>query len=171
MSEQSLDSLFEEAVSIKKQIDELTSKVSGSLLGKLADVVPEKFKDINFKCILAYGYTPGFNDGDPCTHNFNLAYGKRTSYSEDSLYFDFDELDDFEEFFSEEDIDCSDIDPRETNIIPLISDEDGKVIESFFDGFNLLCEQIGVTNFKIKIYKKNDGEILVDIDEEYYVGY
>lgn len=171
MSEQSLDTLFEEAISINNQIKELTSKVSGSLLGKLAEVAPEKFKDINFKCILAYGYTPGFNDGDPCIHKFNLAYGKRTSYSENSLYFDYDELDDFEEFFSLEDIDCSDIDPRETNIVPLISDEDGKFIESFFEKFNLLCERIGVTNFKIKIYKKNDGEILIDINDDYYVGY
>jgi len=175
MSEQSLDSLFEEASAIQRKIEELRTKINDDIFTKIKEIIPVKFKDINFKCILATGYTPGFNDGDPCTHTFEMFYGKRTTYpSADGStvsYFDFDYFDDFERFFEEEDVDFNDIEAGNTEIIPVLSDEEGKVIASFFEGVNLLCEQTGITDFQIVVFKKKDGEIVVEIDEDYDVGH
>lgn len=175
MSEQSLDSLFEEASAIQKQIELLRTKINDSIFNKIKEIVPVKFKDINFKCILASGYTPGFNDGDPCTHTFDMYYGKRNTYTDSNgtevSYFDFDYFDDFESLFEDEDIDVSSIEAGNTDVLPVISEEDGEVIKSFFDGVNLLCEQTGITNFQIVVFKKKDGEVVVEIDEDYDVGH
>lgn len=74
-------------------------------------------------------------------------------------------------FFEEEDVDFNDIEAGNTEIIPVLSDEEDKVITSFFEGVNLLCEQTGITDFQIVVFKKKDGEIIVEIDESYDVGH
>lgn len=49
MSEQSLDSLFEEASAIQRKIEELRTKINDDIFTKIKEIIPVKFKDINFK--------------------------------------------------------------------------------------------------------------------------
>lgn len=115
------------------------------------------------------GYTPYFNDGDPCTHSFYFCFGERTLNSQQVMRLDeIDEhVDAFYEHLSDDGFEfgIDEIEVENFDLFPLISEDDAKTINKLCNNINVLLETAEETNFLFKIYKTRDGEIKVDIDE------
>lgn len=157
--------LVEEAKKIKLQqkfLIESTSDVD--LFESFGNIIPFLLKDVNFKMILMTGTTPSFADGDPCTHSYDILYGKRSEHgSMDDIGEHIDNFYDQLEADGLEDID----DEENLELFPILSDKDCEQIESVFESINLALELAGNTDFKFEIYKNKSNEISVVIDEYY----
>lgn len=112
----------------------------------------------NLDVVLVYGYTPGFNDGDPCTH---------TQYS----VYDAEEINDtfdFYDYFSDEDED--DVDEKTSKLNEHLSTKDAYEIESKIDSIEELLERVYDTNFYLCVLRKEDGSIEINTGD-YDCGY
>lgn len=150
-----------------KQLMEEYEKVSAALNEKIQQE-GEKFMEELFQEVFSQheglnvigivGYTPSFNDGEPCTHSHYTYTGAKLTYGD---YIDFaDEVGNFEEDFeyNEEDND-------HINSKCLTLGEAKDQIEAYDE----IIERVYDTNFRIVVKRTTDG---VEIEhEEYDPGY
>ena len=150
-----------------KQLMEEYEKVSAALNEKIQQE-GEKFMEELFQEIFSQheglnvigivGYTPSFNDGEPCTHSQHIYTGAKLSYGD---YIDFaDEVGDFEEDFEYDEEDNDHINSK-----CLTLEEAKDQVEACSE----IIERIYDTNFRIVVKLTNDG---VKVEhEEYDPGY
>jgi|SRR6478609_2323147 len=114
-------------------------------------------KDLDM--VLVYGYTPGFNDGEPCTHS---------QYSN----FDGEEINGTVDLWDIVDIDEDEDDWEEAleNINSKLSRDNMQKIEYAIDKIDDLLERVYDTNFYILARRIEDGTIVLTVGE-YDCGY
>lgn len=121
------------------------------LIGLLFGAIPELTE------IIVKGYTPGFNDGDPCTHSQMDPYINGTD-----MYGDRDDEDD-----SDPD---GEGDNNEVAKTKEISNENREIVASEVDRLSGVLESLFGTNWKITIKRQGDGTITWE-QEDYDCGY
>lgn len=126
-----------------------------SLFQKLFDENP----GLNKMAVL--GWTPGFNDGEPCTHSSNVYVGITYTYSS-GTYADYSDYDELVEFF-EEDIDENG--EAKEAINPNLECETLRQVKQILDSFEDIFERVYHTNFIIKVTRDEDGSACVDVDD------
>lgn len=58
---------------VKTKKESKNNKITQKELCQIVDLILTKF---NLKVLYYRGYTPGFNDGDPCVHSFEVAISR-----------------------------------------------------------------------------------------------
>lgn len=153
-----------EISAMKRKIIAKLNKVD--IYSSLEAYIKTSLEDVEFRLIYMRGYTPSFNDGDPCKHSFDFSFGKRHFLVKDKASFD-NISEKFDYFYDELSDDDFDIEPDETDYVtmPLLSEKDAVKIEELCESINeLLCIK-NETDFRIKVYKSRNGEVKVSIDE------
>ena len=138
--------LVKEITKAKKDFVERVGKLVPSLAEDLFE------KDPNLTSIGIPGYTPGFNDGDPCTHSWSTYL--------DSVFFDFED--------SEEDaMQGDEYDEFDTNPLEILCRKKagqswitpGTELQEFLDNWDSLgdeLEDIYGTNVTVTIHRNGD---------------
>lgn len=144
-----------------KEFYEMKKEVSTILLRSSVQELGEKYG--NFALVII-GYTPSFNDGDPCTHSSYTTVPmtkKPALWNAKYEYWDNDEneqAEDYSDFFE--------IMDKETVNTHLLGRAD------FLEDIQYLEEMVSIiqdTNYEVKIKYKN-GEVSVEFDD-YYCDY
>ena len=99
------------------------------------------------------GYTPGFNDGDPCTNSSYIYTGHDNDFV--------DELGSFEESFEYDEETEEHLNSKCTTL---------DQVWSQVSAYEEIIERIYDTNFQIVVSRSEDGNVVVCVDE-YYCGY
>ena len=114
------------------------------------------------KLIYIIGWTPGFNDGEPCTHSQESFVGSSHTWSyrgEECLSYDFDDYELFDEFdveFNESgDVILSHIN-SDCKTLDLVSKQ--------VNAYEELVERVYNTNFELKVTLNSEGKVVVDQD-------
>lgn len=156
---------FEQFKAIQKEYAEQLKSVNEGFLKESIKEIGDKFG--NF-AVFIQGYTPSFNDGEPCEHSshYSLCIGfKESTYREGYKYF---KLDDCE---ASENEDVAEL--LECNF------DDFTSINSHLEGNEDFLEDVGIlmkivdetynTDFEVKL-KFKDGIITLE-NNDYYCGY
>lgn len=148
--------LMEEYEKVNAALNEKIQREGEKFMEELFQEVFSQHEGLNVIGIV--GYTPSFNDGEPCTHSHYIYTGAKLSYGD---YVDFvEEVGNFEEDFeyNEEDNDHA-------NSKCLTLGEAKDQIEAYDE----IIERVYDTNFRIVVKRTTDG---VEIEhEEYDPGY
>lgn len=150
-----------------KQLLEEYEKVSAALNEKIQQggkkFMEELFQEVfsqheGLDVIGIVGYTPSFNDGEPCTHSHYIYTGAKLSYGD---YIDFvDEVGDFEEDFEYDEEDDDHINSK----CPTLKEAKDQI-----EAYDEIIERVYGTNFRIVVKRTSNG---VEIAyEEYDPGY
>lgn len=114
--------------------------------------------------IIVKGYTPGFNDGEPCTHSQMDPYINGVDEYGDR---DEDDDSDGEESDNDEDSDgATDADAESAKPLKL-SDEDRELISSEVNSLADMFGDMFGTNWKLTIERQDDGTISWEQDDYY----
>jgi len=161
--------------SLLKQYEEVNAELNKQIAenGKqfLESVFQETFdQNEGLKLIYIRGWTPSFNDGEPCTHSQESYVGySHTYYSSyrgrDVVSYDFDDYELFDKF---------DVEFNESGDVILSHiNSDCKTLDKVkaqVDAYEELVERVYDTNFEIKVTVNDEGEVVVDQDW-YECGY
>lgn len=144
------------------QYRELQKKVKKQLQTEGTEIAKELFKQFfqehpGLTKLVINGYTPGFNDGEPCVHEQRIVCG--TSWGAEKKYFDFSDYD-LEEFFEFN---------KENNNHVNASCESLKSLEGAMEDLKEILEGIYGTCWELKISYSN-GEVSIE-QEDYDCGY
>lgn len=137
---------------LNKQIQENGKEFISSVFQEVFDNNP------GLKFVYILGWTPGFNDGEPCTHSQETFVG--SSYYatwREKDYYDFEEREMYEEFDTDEDNPANHIN-KECKTLDSVASQLAvydEIIERVFD-----------TNFELKISLDKNGK--VQVDQDYY---
>lgn len=157
-------SKFEQFKEVKQKYEEFQKSVTTEFLEECVKELGEKHGDF---AIIIRGYTPSFNDGEPCEHStsYSLCIGSRKSSYNSYVWFNYDDCEATE--------DDSYIELLEINTETMTS------INSKFEGniefladMSLLEDVVSEalhTNYEVKI-KYKGGEIVFEQDD-YDCGY
>ncbi len=167
---------------MKSNIVELVEnfkKVQSEMMAKLkADGQEELkvvFKDIfdkhpGLKKFAYLGYTPGFNDGDPCYHSGQSSVGVfekcYSNYSQQHYYSSDCENTELEEFLSEQGQSCDDTDADEEELTS-VNKDCATLQQASYDVAALedIVELVYDTDYIIKVELNDDGSVSVDVDD------
>lgn len=157
--------------SLLQRYEEVNAELNTALRENGDQFIQSLFADIfdrhpgvNRLCIM--GWTPYFNDGDPCTHNSEYFSGVTGSYS-GRTYFDFDDYSAACEFMTEGLNEDEDNDDNELGLTP--NTTDNKVLKSAkaaLTAYDEIFTRQFETNFLIKANRNEDGTVTVE--NEYY---
>lgn len=169
-----MTTLFEQFKNLKDISDTANSTLSDFINTNknelLRSVVADLSKIEGFNKLIVKGYTPGFNDGDACTHSSEAFYactqkryndfGELSEYGIGIAYFlsgiddlEDDELRDWEGFDS----------------INTYSMEDSERVEKLVNYIDYLIEEIYYTNYIVYIDCTNEEPTITY--DEYWCGY
>ena len=139
--------IMEEQHALQKQIDDLKSELRTKGWSCFQRVIPAIFSEHpGMKQLAIRGWTPGFNDGDPCTHSTEY-------YISDDMWSEYDE----DEYWDSE-TDCY----REVN---KLTDEEVKAIKKALYSFDYILECQYGTDWELFISKDPEsGELKWDKD-------
>lgn len=156
---------FEQFKAIQKEYAEQLKSIDEDFLKESIEDIGSKFG--NF-AVFIQGYTPSFNDGEPCEHSshYSLCLGSREStYREGYKYFKLDDCEASENEEVAELLEC-DFD----NFTSINSHLEGN--EDFLEDIEILMKIVDEaynTDFEAKI-KFKDGDVTLEHDD-YYCGY
>lgn len=162
-------SKLQEVLNFRKQIKAFEEKLRKSAEGNLSEIFKELFdKHQGLRKIAYQGYTPSFNDGEPCEHRsrgsvcnvrwYEFRDGRRWLTGDDLA----ESCEDFFELESDKEtqhiehanIACVDLSAAEQDVNALT-----EVIDIVYD-----------TNYQVLITLEDDGSVTVESDE-YDCGY
>lgn len=154
-----------------KQYEEVNAELNKQIQENGNAFITQVFQEIfdqneGLKYIHIIGWTPGFNDGEPCTHSQESAVGSSHTYysnyyGRDVVSHDFEDREWFDEFevkFSE----GSNTVVSHINSGCKTLDRVAKQVSAYDE----LIERVFNTNFELKISTDDNGKVVVD--EEYY---
>lgn len=150
-----IKSLLKQYEQVNKELNKQIKENGNEFIEALFQEIFDQHEGLNF--VLIRGYTPGFNDGEPCTHSQNTFVGANDYGS----YLDFEDYELYEEFGVEED-------DAENHI-----NKDCKTLKEAkaqIEAYDEIIERVFVTNFDLKITKGEDGKVKV-VEDEYWCGY
>lgn len=167
-------SKLQEILNMQKQRDEFERKLKQSAKDNLKEVFKELFdKHEGLRAVVFQGYTPSFNDGEPCEHSSSVSIGQasyRKSWRNDGTHYlssddDIEGYENYEEFFEVE------YDEEEQTFSSINSN--CKNMKEAYSDLQALAEIIDMvyhTNFEVFIKLEEDGSVSIT-DEEYDCGY
>lgn len=103
--------------------------------------------------IVLRGYTPGFNDGDPCTHSMLDPFINGQDKYGDTPHSRYDEDEDEDE--DEE---------GEAAVVVEMDEADRKIIAKILGGMTDAIEALYDTNFEVTVSRQADGTVTVKKD-------
>lgn len=151
---------------VTRASDELHKFISDNKSTLIIDLAKEMKKIPGLNKIIVKGYTPGFNDGDPCTHSSEVYFNKRWHFSELSEY-GISNLSSFlgaPEEYEDELHEWEGLDSVNT-----YSDEDEEKVEEFISMLDDLIERLYYTDYIVYIDLTGDDPVIDS--EDYYCGY
>lgn len=143
----------------------------------LAECLASAFKvNSDIKAILIKGYTPGFNDGEPCTHTqYTVIDGTDIveSVSENdelsAFILGYDSYEEMEDDLEEKGLDR---DEALANLeLPGFGYQISREVDSGMESMNDVLEEVMGTNWCILAVLNDDGEVKTVVDEYYDCGY
>lgn len=149
-----------------KQLLQQYAEVNAELNRQIAEngrkFIAEIFKEIfnkheGLKLVVIRGWTPGFNDGEPCNHSQETFVG-RCSWRE---YLDFEDYSAVAEYFEYDEETGEHI-----NSACKTLDEVAEEVEVYAE----LVERVFYTNFLVQVCLDDEGDVKV-IEDEYWCGY
>lgn len=161
-------SKLQEVLNFRKKIAEFEDELRKSAETNLAEIFKELFdKHQGLRKIVYQGYTPSFNDGEPCEHSSqgSICNVRWRTYSY-GKYLSGDDLHgQYEEFFELE----SD---EDTNYVKHANSEclDLGAAEQDVNTLSEIIDIVYYTNFVVYITLEDDGSVTVESDE-YDCGY
>lgn len=154
------NSKFTEFKNIRKQYEDYRKNLNSQFLKSVIDELKVKYGDF---AVVFIGYTPSFNDGEPCKHSSDYSYPMRLVESKWGKYWDNDDRESAEDYTELFELD----DETETSInTHLENDEDFKAVLYHLDD---LISEVYETNYEVKIKVKGDS-VLIE-HEDYYCDY
>lgn len=142
----------------------------------LADIAKDVFSEVEgLKKFVVLGYTPGFNDGEPCEHSSIYGFGNyhwRENWNKDGTYYlssdEIGEREEFAEFFELEGTDLYDeTDAPFDN--PIVYANSGVVEEDkaykLIGALDDVCEMLYGTNYVVYFTLNEDGSVDVEQDD------
>lgn len=130
------------------------------------EILEGLFKEAELDVLLFIGYTPGFNDGDPCEHSSYPVTDSEEIYENESMYditdYDYEDHKYKAEIQSESFIINKDYNSK--------SYEERAVHREEIDLVNFIFDKLYHTNYQVEVYINKDDEIVVE-QSEYYCGY
>lgn len=151
--------------SLLKQYEEVNAELNKQIRENGEVFITQVFQEIfdqnkGLKYIHIIGWTPGFNDGKPCTHSQESYVGASHNGWQGKLYYDFDErelYDEFEVVYEEEDSDT---------VVSHINSECQTLnqVASQIAVYDEIIERVYDTNFELKITLNENGKVVVDQD-------
>ena len=151
-----------------KQYEEVNAELNKQISENGKQFLESVFQEIfdqneGLKLIYILGWTPGFNDGEPCTHSQESYVGCSHTWEwggEQQLSYDFDERELYEEFEVEFDDEDSEKVINHINSGCKTLDQVAKQVAAYEE----LVERVYNTNFEIKVTVNDDGKVVVDQD-------
>jgi hypothetical protein len=151
-----------------KQYEEVNAELNKQISENGKQFLESVFQEIfdqneGLKLIYIIGWTPGFNDGEPCTHSQESFVGSSHTWSyrgEECLSYDFDDRELYEEFEVEFDEEDSDTVVSHINSGCKTLDQVTKQVAAYEE----LVERVYNTNFEIKVTLNSEGKVVVDQD-------
>lgn len=161
---------------MNKQMAALKRDVLLQGKGGLAEVAKDVFNEVEgLKKFVILGYTPSFNDGEPCTHSSVYGFGDyhwTESYKRDGTYYiDTDEVgerEEFVEFFELEEVDLYEetTNPQDSPIVYANSGVvDAKKAYKLIGALDDVCEMLYDTNYVVYFTLNEDGSVDVEQDD------
>ncbi|MNG09106.1 hypothetical protein D3C84_925080 [compost metagenome] len=158
MSTEKFQSIFDQWKENDRIISEQVKLNGENFMKEMLKVVYDQ--NPGLERIVFLGWTPSFNDGEPCEHRDYVYVGKSSSYSDGSVYFDYSDYSEVEEFFTDDEGD------KYYNADLKNFDEVIAQVESVLE----IIRRIHTTNFMVSVSLDESGEVQVDVDE-YDPGY
>lgn len=151
----------------EKSAKELSSFIQNNKKVLLNSVCDELKKISGMNKIVVKGYTPGFNDGEPCTHSSETYYNKRYDFGELAEY----EIYGLAEFLNapRNFIDEELYEWEEINNVNTYSDEDEEKVQELCNILDYIIEQIYDTNYIVFVDLTLDEDFIKV--EDYDCGY
>lgn len=143
---------------------------------KLQEVAKSVFEEVEgLNKFVILGYTPNFNDGEPCTHEGLYGFGNYIwleSYSKNGEYFvigdDVGEFEEVKEFFELEEDYTIGSHAKDVNYVNKgVTDQ--QAVYKLLKHLSFVCEMLYETNYII-YFSKEDGLVKVN-KEDYWCGY
>lgn len=156
-----IKSLLKQYEQVNKELNKQIKENGNEFIEALFQEIFDQHEGLNF--VLIRGYTPGFNDGEPCTHSQETFVGSGwyASYRERDVY-DFEDYELYEEFgVEDEDEPSKHINSACTTL---------KEAKAQIEAYDEIIERVFITNFDLKITKGEDGKVKV-VEDDYYCGY
>ena len=147
-----------------KQYEEVNAELNKQIAENGKQFLESVFQEIfdqneGLKLIYILGWTPGFNDGEPCTHSQESFVGdsRHVGYLSRE-YYDFEERELFDEFEVELD--------EDDNVLSHINSECKTLdrVAKQVSTYEELVERVYNTNFEIKVSLNAEGKVVVDQD-------
>lgn len=153
--------------SLLKQYEEVNAELNKQIAENGKQFLESVFQEIfdqndGLKLVYIIGWTPGFNDGEPCTHSQESFVGSSHTWSyrgEERLSYDFDDRELYEELEVEFEEDSDEV-VKHINSDCKTLDLVSKQISAYEE----LVERVYNTNFEIKVTLNSDGKVVVDQD-------
>lgn len=150
-----------------KQYEEINAELNKQISENGKQFLESVFQEIfdqneGLKLIYIVGWTPSFNDGEPCTHSQESYVGARHFWNylgEDNISYDFDDRELYEEFEVEFDEDGNTV-LSHINSECKTLDEVAKQVAAYEE----LVERVYETNFVIKVTLNDNGKVVLDHD-------
>lgn len=130
------------------------------------EILKGLFKEADLDILLFIGYTPGFNDGDPCEHSSYTVTDSEEIYENESMY-DITDYD-YEDHKYKAEIQSESFIINKTYNSK--SYEERVVHREELDLVNFIFDKLYHTNYQVEVYINKDDEIVVE-QSEYYCGY
>lgn len=150
-----IKSLLKQYEQVNKELNKQIKENGNAFVEALFQEIFDQHEGLNF--VLIRGYTPGFNDGEPCTHSQNTFVGA----NDYGNYLDFEDYELYEEFGVEEgetenhiNKDCKSL----------------KEAKAQIEAYDEIIERVFITNFDLKVTKGEDGKVKV-VEDDYWCGY
>jgi hypothetical protein len=169
-----MTTLFEQFKTLKDASDasayDLRKFVDTNKRELLKSLVDELAKIEGFNKLIIKGYTPGFNDGDACTHSSDTYY-----VCTQKRYNDFGELSEYGigiSYFLTGDDEIEDEDLRDWegfDSINTYSEEDSESVDYLVGYIDYLVEEIHYTNYIVYVDLTGDEPKITE--DDYYCGY
>ena len=159
---------------LQKQRDEFERNLRETAKTGLSDIFKEVFnKHQGLKAIVFQGYTPSFNDGEPCEHSSYVSVGQahyQNSWRNDGTFWlssndDIDGYECYEDFFEVE----YDKEARTFSSI----NSSCQTLKQAYEELSSLTEIVDMvydTNFEVYIKLEDDGSVSIT-DNYYDCGY
>ena len=146
-----IKTLLKQYEEVNAELDKQIKENGTGFINTLFQEIFDQHEGLNVVAIL--GYTPSFNDGDPCSHSSYIYTGDNNDFV--------DEIGSFEETFEyDEDTGehlnskCTTLDKTYTQV----------------SAYEEIIERIYDTNFQLIVTRNEDGSVNVS-EDEYYCGY
>lgn len=158
---------------MNEQIAVLKAEVKAKGVDGLSELGKDVFSQVEgLKKFVIVGYTPGFNDGEPCYHSSFYGFGNyhyRESYRRDGSYYlssdDVGEREHFNEFFELDEE--AEYEKKEQMSISYANSgvKDADLAYELIGALDDVCEMLFDTNYEVRFTLNEDGSVSVDQDD------